>query len=284
MRVVSAHRTPDLLFRYAETAADRGIRVIIAGAGRPHLPGMLAAQDGAAGDRRARPRPSTSAASTTCSRSSADAARDPRRRRSGHRQCRGHAALLAAQILGLSDPDVAARIVRAARGPRAESVLGRPIQRGAAPGLTAVAPPARVPAARRPARVDFARDGRRTLGAGHAGPRSAAHARTGGRPQPAAEPPGPPAAQRARDRPDPPPEALRPPVRPGAHRGRDRDLTALEIGSGADSPLVKLCVLIAAPLLLVTTLDATIRIWRSAWAWMPVDRGKGLPPARVGRW
>jgi phosphoribosylaminoimidazole carboxylase PurE protein len=45
MRVVSAHRTPDLLFRYAETAADRGIRVIIAGAGgAAHLPGMLAAK------------------------------------------------------------------------------------------------------------------------------------------------------------------------------------------------------------------------------------------------
>ncbi len=35
-------------------------------------------------------------------------------------------------------------------------------------------------------------------------------------------------------------------------------------------------MLIAAPLLLVTTLDATLRIWRAAWAWMPVDRGKGL--------
>jgi len=45
LRVVSAHRTPDLLFRYAETAADRGIRVIIAGAGgAAHLPGMLAAK------------------------------------------------------------------------------------------------------------------------------------------------------------------------------------------------------------------------------------------------
>ncbi len=45
LRVVSAHRTPDLLFRYAETAADRGIRVIVAGAGgAAHLPGMLAAK------------------------------------------------------------------------------------------------------------------------------------------------------------------------------------------------------------------------------------------------
>ena len=45
LRVVSAHRTPDLLFRYAETAAQRGIRIIVAGAGgAAHLPGMLAAK------------------------------------------------------------------------------------------------------------------------------------------------------------------------------------------------------------------------------------------------
>ncbi len=45
LKVVSAHRTPDRLFRYAEEAAGRGIRVIIAGAGgAAHLPGMLAAK------------------------------------------------------------------------------------------------------------------------------------------------------------------------------------------------------------------------------------------------
>ncbi len=45
VRVVSAHRTPDLLFRYAEEAAARGIKAIIAGAGgAAHLPGMLAAK------------------------------------------------------------------------------------------------------------------------------------------------------------------------------------------------------------------------------------------------
>jgi 5-(carboxyamino)imidazole ribonucleotide mutase len=44
-RVVSAHRTPDLLYRYAEEASNRGIRCIIAGAGgAAHLPGMLAAK------------------------------------------------------------------------------------------------------------------------------------------------------------------------------------------------------------------------------------------------
>lgn len=45
VRVVSAHRTPDRLFRYAETAEARGLRVLIAGAGgAAHLPGMLAAK------------------------------------------------------------------------------------------------------------------------------------------------------------------------------------------------------------------------------------------------
>jgi hypothetical protein len=53
-------------------------------------------------------------------------------------------------------------------------------------------------------------------------------------------------------------------------------ITALELGAPLGSPLVKLCVLIAAPLLVVTTADAVVRIWRSAWAWMPVDRTKGL--------
>ena len=45
VRVVSAHRTPDLLFEYAETAVERGLKVIIAGAGgAAHLPGMTAAK------------------------------------------------------------------------------------------------------------------------------------------------------------------------------------------------------------------------------------------------
>ena len=45
VRVVSAHRTPDVLFDYAATASDRGLRAIIAGAGgAAHLPGMLAAK------------------------------------------------------------------------------------------------------------------------------------------------------------------------------------------------------------------------------------------------
>ena len=45
VRIVSAHRTPDRLFEYAEAAVDRGLEVVIAGAGgAAHLPGMTAAK------------------------------------------------------------------------------------------------------------------------------------------------------------------------------------------------------------------------------------------------
>ena len=53
-------------------------------------------------------------------------------------------------------------------------------------------------------------------------------------------------------------------------------ITALNLGARLGDPLIKVCVLIAAPLLVVTTADAIVRIWRSAWAWMPVDRTKGI--------
>ena len=53
-------------------------------------------------------------------------------------------------------------------------------------------------------------------------------------------------------------------------------ITALNLGARLGDPLIKLCVIVAAPLLVVTTADAIVRIWRSAWAWMGVDRGKGL--------
>jgi len=53
-------------------------------------------------------------------------------------------------------------------------------------------------------------------------------------------------------------------------------ITALELGAPLGSPLVKLCAMIGLPLLIVTTADATLRIWRSAWAWLPVDRNRGL--------
>ena len=53
-------------------------------------------------------------------------------------------------------------------------------------------------------------------------------------------------------------------------------ITALEIGVPPSSPLVKACVLVGLPLFLVTAIDAAVRIWRSAWAWMPVDRVRGV--------
>ena len=53
-------------------------------------------------------------------------------------------------------------------------------------------------------------------------------------------------------------------------------ITALELGTPLGSPLIKLCVIVAAPLLVITTGDAIVRIWRSAWAWMPVDATRGL--------
>lgn len=53
-------------------------------------------------------------------------------------------------------------------------------------------------------------------------------------------------------------------------------ITALETGSTLGSPLVKACILIAAPILILTTADASLRIWRSVWAWMPINRNRGL--------
>lgn len=53
-------------------------------------------------------------------------------------------------------------------------------------------------------------------------------------------------------------------------------ITAVEAGIPLASPLVKACILVAAPLLAIANADAILRIWRSAWAWMPVDRARGL--------
>lgn len=53
-------------------------------------------------------------------------------------------------------------------------------------------------------------------------------------------------------------------------------ITAVEAGSPLSSPLVKLCALIAAPIFVLTTGDAALRFYRSAWAWMPIDRNRGL--------
>jgi hypothetical protein len=53
-------------------------------------------------------------------------------------------------------------------------------------------------------------------------------------------------------------------------------ITAIETGTPLSSPIVKFCALIGAPLFVVTTGDAALRFYRSAMAWMPVDRGRGL--------
>jgi len=53
-------------------------------------------------------------------------------------------------------------------------------------------------------------------------------------------------------------------------------ITAVEAGTPISSPIVKLCALIAAPIFVVTTADAALRFYRSAWAWMPVNPGRGL--------
>jgi len=53
-------------------------------------------------------------------------------------------------------------------------------------------------------------------------------------------------------------------------------ITAYNLGAPVGSPIVRLSVLVGAPALVVAITDALVKIWRSAWAWMPVDRVKGV--------
>ena len=53
-------------------------------------------------------------------------------------------------------------------------------------------------------------------------------------------------------------------------------ITAIEAGTPLASPIVKFCALVAAPIFIVTTADAAVRFYRSAWAWMPIDVGRGI--------
>src|SRR5262245_26621812 len=53
-------------------------------------------------------------------------------------------------------------------------------------------------------------------------------------------------------------------------------ITALEFGANVKDPIVKLPVLIGAPLILVATADAMLRIWRSVQAWLPINRNRAL--------
>ena len=53
-------------------------------------------------------------------------------------------------------------------------------------------------------------------------------------------------------------------------------ITAFELGVPLGAPLVRIPVLVGGVLLAVTMADALLRIWRAAWAWMPLDRGRGV--------
>ena len=109
-RIVSAHRTPDRMFAYAEAAAERGLRVIIAGAGgAAHLPGMIAAKTIV-------PVLGVPVQSRTLSGldSLLSIVQMPKGVPVGTLAIgeagAGNAALLAAQIIGTTDPALAARV------------------------------------------------------------------------------------------------------------------------------------------------------------------------------
>lgn len=53
-------------------------------------------------------------------------------------------------------------------------------------------------------------------------------------------------------------------------------ISALEFGATLTDPLVRVPILIGGIALLAVTADALVRVWRSAWAWLPVVRGRGL--------
>jgi hypothetical protein len=53
-------------------------------------------------------------------------------------------------------------------------------------------------------------------------------------------------------------------------------ITAFELGSALTSAFVRFPALVAAGLLIILAADAALVVWRSAWAWLPVDRGRGL--------
>jgi len=53
-------------------------------------------------------------------------------------------------------------------------------------------------------------------------------------------------------------------------------ITAVEAGVPISSPVVKLCALVAVPILVLTTADAALKFYRSAWAWIPINLSRGL--------
>lgn len=111
-KVVSAHRTPDLMFEYAETAAGRGLKVIIAGAGgAAHLPGMVAAKTSL---------PVIGVPVKSSTLNGIDSLLSIVQMPAGIPVATvaiggaggANAGLLAAQILGAFDPEIAGRVVR----------------------------------------------------------------------------------------------------------------------------------------------------------------------------
>jgi phosphoribosylaminoimidazole carboxylase PurE protein len=131
MRVVSAHRTPDHLFRYAETAAGRGIRVLIAGAGgAAHLPGMLAAKTTLPVIGVPVPTQHLGGLDSLLSIVQMPRGVPVATVAIGNAE---NAALLAAQILALSDPALAARVAERRRA-QTDAVLGDPSNAETLPG------------------------------------------------------------------------------------------------------------------------------------------------------
>lgn len=125
VRIVSAHRTPERLYDYAKSAKDRGLKVIIAGAGgAAHLPGMTAALT---------PLPVLGVPVATTPLAGQDSLYSIVQMPSGvpvatlaiGEMGATNAGLLAAQILALSDPEILARI-EAYRANRTASVADAP--------------------------------------------------------------------------------------------------------------------------------------------------------------
>ncbi|HVE86113.1 MAG TPA: 5-(carboxyamino)imidazole ribonucleotide mutase [Myxococcales bacterium] len=127
-RVVSAHRTPDWMFRYAASAQSRGLRVVIAGAGgAAHLPGMVASKTplpviGV-------PVPATALQGVDALLSILQMPRGtPVATMAIGKPGAANAALFAARILALQDPALLARL-QAYRKARAAEVLGQELKR-----------------------------------------------------------------------------------------------------------------------------------------------------------
>jgi 5-(carboxyamino)imidazole ribonucleotide mutase len=127
LTVVSAHRTPDRLFNYAEAAPGRGLRVIIAGAGgAAHLPGMLAAKTALPVIGVPIPTPHLGGLDSLLSIVQMPRGVPVATVAIGNAT---NAGLLAAAILALSDPDLAERLA-AWRARQTEAVLEDPSDAG----------------------------------------------------------------------------------------------------------------------------------------------------------